>query len=81
MSSSSEMASTVTERIELAKLCSSKDWSKAIRVLDSLLAQSCVIQDIWFIFRPCLLFFLFEFCFWNFILVNWVVFSGLLICL
>ncbi|KAI5684482.1 hypothetical protein M9H77_05710 [Catharanthus roseus] len=40
------MASTVTERIELAKLCSSKDWSKAIRVLDSLLAQSCVIQDI-----------------------------------
>ncbi|XP_073044864.1 suppressor of RPS4-RLD 1 [Primulina eburnea] len=34
------------ERIELAKLCCSKDWSKAIRVLDSLLAHSCVIQDL-----------------------------------
>ncbi|KAG5623861.1 hypothetical protein H5410_009079 [Solanum commersonii] len=40
------MASTVTDRIELAKLCSSKEWSKAIRILDSLLAQTCVIQDI-----------------------------------
>ncbi|XP_009768272.1 suppressor of RPS4-RLD 1 [Nicotiana sylvestris] len=40
------MTSKVTERIELAKLCSSKEWSKAIRILDSLLAQSCVIQDI-----------------------------------
>ncbi|KAL3526852.1 hypothetical protein ACH5RR_011508 [Cinchona calisaya] len=35
------------ERIELVKHCSSKEWSKAIRVLDSLLSQSCVIQDIW----------------------------------
>ena len=42
-----EMASTVSERIELAKLCTSKDWSKAIRILDNLLAQSCAIQDIW----------------------------------
>lgn len=41
------MASKVTDRIELAKLCSSKEWSKAIRILDSLLAQTCVIQDIW----------------------------------
>lgn len=40
------MASTVTQRAELAKLCTSRDWSKAIRVLDSLLSQSCVIQDI-----------------------------------
>ncbi|KAM3363429.1 suppressor of RPS4-RLD 1 [Capsicum galapagoense] len=40
------MTSKVTDRIELAKLCSSKEWSKAIRILDSLLAQTCVIQDI-----------------------------------
>ncbi|KAF8410165.1 hypothetical protein HHK36_002687 [Tetracentron sinense] len=40
------MGSTISERAELAKLCCSRDWSKAIRVLDSLLSQSCVIQDI-----------------------------------
>ncbi|KAL0450193.1 UNVERIFIED_CONTAM: Suppressor of RPS4-RLD 1, partial [Sesamum latifolium] len=40
------MAPAVTERMELAKLCSSKDWSKAIRVLDSLLSKSCAIQDL-----------------------------------
>lgn len=40
------MASTASERIELAKLCRSKDWSKAIRLLDSLLAKSSTIQDI-----------------------------------
>lgn len=40
------MASKGTERIELVKLCSNKEWSKAIRILDSLLAQTCVIQDI-----------------------------------
>ncbi|KAL8124980.1 hypothetical protein AgCh_012596 [Apium graveolens] len=34
------------ERLELAKLCSSRDWSKAIRVLDSLLSKTCLIQDI-----------------------------------
>ncbi|XP_072951320.1 suppressor of RPS4-RLD 1 [Typha angustifolia] len=34
------------ERVELAKLCSARNWSKAIRVLDSLLASSCSIQDI-----------------------------------
>ncbi|MQL94814.1 hypothetical protein Taro_027474, partial [Colocasia esculenta] len=34
------------ERRELARLCSSKDWSKAIRILDNLLARSCSIQDI-----------------------------------
>lgn len=45
----SAMASAASERVELAKLCSSRNWSKAIRVLDSLLAQSCVIQDIWFV--------------------------------
>ncbi|XP_059623972.1 suppressor of RPS4-RLD 1 isoform X1 [Cornus florida] len=40
------MASTISERVELAKLCTSRDWSKAIRVLDSLLSQSWSIQDI-----------------------------------
>ncbi|KAG5535547.1 hypothetical protein RHGRI_023347 [Rhododendron griersonianum] len=40
------MAPAIAERIELAKLCSSRDWSKAIRVLDSLLSQSFAIQDI-----------------------------------
>ncbi|XP_022751228.1 suppressor of RPS4-RLD 1-like isoform X2 [Durio zibethinus] len=40
------MNSAISERVELAKLCRSRDWSKAIRVLDSLLAQSCAIQDI-----------------------------------
>ncbi|KAK6237734.1 hypothetical protein QUC31_003203 [Theobroma cacao] len=40
------MNSAISERVELAKLCSSRDWSKAIRVLDSLLTQSCAIQDI-----------------------------------
>ncbi|XP_043709211.1 suppressor of RPS4-RLD 1-like [Telopea speciosissima] len=39
------MGSTISERVELAKLCSSRDWSKAIRILDSLLSQSCAIQD------------------------------------
>ncbi|CAN1324635.1 Suppressor of RPS4-RLD 1 [Linum perenne] len=40
------MASAISERVELAKLCSSRDWSKAIRVLDSLLSQSSSVQDI-----------------------------------
>ncbi|XP_022741560.1 suppressor of RPS4-RLD 1-like isoform X1 [Durio zibethinus] len=40
------MSSAIFERVELAKLCTSRNWSKAIRVLDSLLAQSCAIQDI-----------------------------------
>ncbi|CAN0917967.1 Suppressor of RPS4-RLD 1 [Linum grandiflorum] len=40
------MASAISERVELAKLCSSRDWSKAIRVLDSLLSHSSSIQDI-----------------------------------
>ncbi|KAF5945992.1 hypothetical protein HYC85_016220 [Camellia sinensis] len=30
----------ISERVELAKLCSSRDWSKAIRVLDSLLSHN-----------------------------------------
>ncbi|KAJ8765768.1 hypothetical protein K2173_014890 [Erythroxylum novogranatense] len=34
------MAPPISERVELAKLCASRNWSKAIRVLDSLLAQS-----------------------------------------
>ncbi|XP_058069965.1 suppressor of RPS4-RLD 1 isoform X2 [Magnolia sinica] len=37
---------SIAERQELAKLCTSRDWSKAIRILDSLLSQSCSIQDI-----------------------------------
>ncbi|KAB5547876.1 hypothetical protein DKX38_011282 [Salix brachista] len=40
------MPSAISERVELAKLCSCRDWSKAIRVLDSLLVQSGAIQDI-----------------------------------
>ncbi|GMH24057.1 hypothetical protein Nepgr_025900 [Nepenthes gracilis] len=40
------MGSTISERVELAKLCSSRNWSKAIRVLDSLLSRSCTIQDL-----------------------------------
>ncbi|KAK9165906.1 hypothetical protein Scep_001097 [Stephania cephalantha] len=40
------MVSAVSERAELAKLCSSRQWSKAIRLLDSLLARSLAIQDI-----------------------------------
>ncbi|XP_042494267.1 suppressor of RPS4-RLD 1 [Macadamia integrifolia] len=40
------MGSTISERVELAKLCSSRNWSKAIRILDSLLSQSCAIEDI-----------------------------------
>lgn len=44
------MAPAASERMELAKLCGSRDWSRAIRVLDSLLAQSCAIQDLWFVF-------------------------------
>lgn len=35
------------DRRELAKLCRAKDWSKAIRILDNILAESCSIQDIW----------------------------------
>ncbi|KAK7834094.1 suppressor of rps4-rld 1 [Quercus suber] len=42
-------SSAISERVELAKLCSSRDWSKAIRVLDSLLSQSFAIQDICYI--------------------------------
>jgi tetratricopeptide (TPR) repeat protein len=40
------MGSAISERVELSKLCCSRDWSKAIRVLDSLLSQSFAIQDI-----------------------------------
>ncbi|KAJ4963031.1 hypothetical protein NE237_022970 [Protea cynaroides] len=40
------MGSTISERVELAKLCSSRNWSKAIRILDSLLSQSSSIEDI-----------------------------------
>ncbi|KAI4327386.1 hypothetical protein L6164_019855 [Bauhinia variegata] len=40
------MAPAISERVELARLCSSKDWSKAIRILDSLVSQSGAIQDI-----------------------------------
>ncbi|POO00767.1 N-terminal acetyltransferase A, auxiliary subunit [Trema orientale] len=40
------MAPAMSERMELAKLCSSRDWSKAIRILDSLLSRSCAIQDL-----------------------------------
>ncbi|GMP27818.1 hypothetical protein CsSME_00003639 [Camellia sinensis var. sinensis] len=39
-------SAAISDRVQLAKLCCSRDWSKAIRVLDSLLSQSCTIQDI-----------------------------------
>ncbi|XP_027919337.1 suppressor of RPS4-RLD 1-like [Vigna unguiculata] len=34
------------ERVDLARLCASKDWSKAIRILDSLISQSAAVQDL-----------------------------------
>ncbi|KAF7828654.1 suppressor of RPS4-RLD 1-like isoform X1 [Senna tora] len=40
------MAPATSERVELARLCSSKEWSKAIRILDSLVSESGAIQDI-----------------------------------
>ncbi|XP_061351820.1 suppressor of RPS4-RLD 1-like isoform X3 [Gastrolobium bilobum] len=40
------MAPSISERVQLARLCASRDWSKAIRVLDSLISQSGAIQDI-----------------------------------
>ncbi|KAI9113425.1 hypothetical protein K1719_015352 [Acacia pycnantha] len=40
------MAPAISERTQLARLCSSKDWSKAIRVLDSLISRSSAVQDI-----------------------------------
>ncbi|KAG9440274.1 hypothetical protein H6P81_020439 [Aristolochia fimbriata] len=40
------MVSTVPDRQDLARLCASRDWSKAIRILDSLLSRSCSVQDI-----------------------------------
>ncbi|CAH8274011.1 unnamed protein product [Arabidopsis lyrata] len=40
------MATATSERVELAKHCSSRNWSKAIRVLDSLLAKQSSILDI-----------------------------------
>jgi hypothetical protein len=39
-------ATATSERFELAKHCSSRNWSKAIRVLDSLLAKESSILDI-----------------------------------
>lgn len=45
------MATATSERVELAKHCSSRNWSKAIRVLDSLLAKQSSILDIWFVSR------------------------------
>ncbi|KNA07537.1 hypothetical protein SOVF_170840, partial [Spinacia oleracea] len=35
-----------SERVEIAKLCSSRNWSKAIRIFDSLLARSSTVQDL-----------------------------------
>ncbi|KAL2962700.1 hypothetical protein AAZX31_17G159100 [Glycine max] len=40
------MAPATSERVELARLCASKDWSKAIRILDSLVSHSNAIQDL-----------------------------------
>ncbi|XP_014509321.1 suppressor of RPS4-RLD 1 [Vigna radiata var. radiata] len=35
-----------SERVDLARLCASKDWSKAIRILDSLISHSATVQDL-----------------------------------
>ncbi|XP_078430313.1 tetratricopeptide repeat (TPR)-like superfamily protein isoform X4 [Wolffia australiana] len=35
-----------SDRRELGKLCSAKDWSKAIRILDKIVEESCSVQDI-----------------------------------
>ncbi|QCD91380.1 Ca2+/calmodulin-dependent protein kinase [Vigna unguiculata] len=40
------MVSATSQRAQLARLCSSKDWSRAIRILDSIVSQSGAIQDI-----------------------------------
>ncbi|KAL4343737.1 hypothetical protein HN51_061997 [Arachis hypogaea] len=40
------MAPALSERVELARFCASKEWSKAIRILDSLICCSPTIQDI-----------------------------------
>ncbi|XP_054810683.1 suppressor of RPS4-RLD 1 isoform X2 [Prosopis cineraria] len=40
------MAPAISERVQLARLCSSKDWSKAIRILDSLISESSAVQDV-----------------------------------
>ncbi|CAL0313437.1 unnamed protein product [Lupinus luteus] len=37
---------TSFSRVELAKSCVTKDWSKAIRILDSFISQSPSVQDI-----------------------------------
>ncbi|PKA57439.1 TPR repeat-containing thioredoxin TDX [Apostasia shenzhenica] len=42
------MMASAGERLELAKLCSSRNWSKAIRVLDTLLSRSFCVQDLWY---------------------------------
>ncbi|KAL9273423.1 Suppressor of RPS4-RLD 1-like protein [Drosera capensis] len=39
-------AAAVSDRAELARLCCSGNWSKAIRVLHSLISTSCTVQDL-----------------------------------
>lgn len=42
-------AAMSSERAELARLCSTRNWSKAIRLLDSVLARSpSSIHDLWY---------------------------------
>jgi hypothetical protein len=43
-----------SDRAELARLCSARNWSKAIRLLDSILARSpSSIHDLWYVaFSP-----------------------------
>ena len=42
-------AAMSSERAELARLCSTRNWSKAIRLLDSILARSpSSIHDLWY---------------------------------
>ncbi|KAK4777177.1 hypothetical protein SAY86_005865 [Trapa natans] len=55
--------STEPDRVELARFCRSRDWSKAIRVLDSIVARSSSTQDLCFhglgleIHQNCLVFY------------------------
>ncbi|WZZ25617.1 hypothetical protein YC2023_009018 [Brassica napus] len=65
-------AAEASERVELAKHCSSRNWSKAIRVLDSLLAKQCSILDIWWVCRSSI-----QSGSVSFVIINWRRLSSL----
>ncbi|ERN03693.1 hypothetical protein AMTR_s00144p00107300 [Amborella trichopoda] len=41
--------SSIAERKALANACKSEEWSKAIRILDSIISKSFSAQDLWYI--------------------------------